>query len=554
MVQDKSPEARDEILARGRRVAAALEEWKSILGTDHATAEPAVLERYATTTLPRPRKPAAVLQPSTAKEVAAVVEVARRHTVPLYPISRGRNWGYGDACAPTDGQAIMDLSRMNRIVEINDELAYAVIEPGVTQGQLAAALREGGHRLFLDCTGAGPDASIVGNILERGIGHTPYGVRDLSVSGFDVVLGDGRVLRTGFGHYAAAQAAHLYSRGIGPSLDGLFAQSNLGIVVRAGIWLMPQTEAFKMFVAFVPENEDLSALIDALRGLKLAGSIRSVAHIANDLRLITGSMTYPRGRADGAPLDETLRRALRRESGIGAWGVSAGLYGTRREVAAMQGTIARALRGRGWRLRFVGEEALARGRFAARLLSRTKFGPPLSRRVELMQLVLGLHQGSPTGRFLAGAYWRRRSGLPTEFPRDANPAMDNCGLYWLSPVLPMTGAAAREVIGIVAPIFARQGFDLPITFSMVSDRALGGVITIAYDREDAAESRRARECHDVALEALMRAGYIPYRVGLDGMGALAAGSQTYWDVVDAIKSTLDPDRVLAPGRYNPRDA
>jgi 4-cresol dehydrogenase (hydroxylating) len=220
----------------------------------------------------------------------------------------------------------------------------------------------------------------------------------------------------------------------------------------------------------------------------------------------------------------------------------------------MQDAISRALHGRGWRLSFVGEKELAHGRFAARLLGRTQFGNRLSRRIELMQLVLGLHQGDPTGRFLAGAYWRRRGGLPSEFPRDANPAADNCGLYWLSPVLPMTGAAARNVIGIVAPIFARCGFDLPITFSMVSDRALGGVITIAYDREDDVQARRARECHDAALEALMRAGYIPYRVGLDGMGILAAGSETHWDVVGAIKSALDPDRVLAPGRYDPRNA
>jgi 4-cresol dehydrogenase (hydroxylating) len=531
-----------------------LTEWESILGANYATAAPAILQRYAKTTLPRARLPAAVLQPATVAEVAAIVEVARRYRVPLYPISRGRNWGYGDACAPTDGQTIVDLSRMNRIIEINDELAYAVIEPGVTQGQLAAALRDGGHRLFLDCTGAGPDASIVGNVLERGIGHTPYGVRDLSVSGFEVVLGDGRILRTGFGHYAGARAAHLYSRGIGPSLDGLFAQSNLGIVVRAGIWLLPQTEAFKLLIAFVPEDEDVCTLIDVLRGLKLAGTIRSVAHIANDLRLITGSMTYPRSRAGGAPLDETLRRALRRESAIGAWGVSTGLYGTRREVAAMQDAIARALRGRGWRVKFVGEEDLTRGGRAARLLARAKLGRRLSRQLGLMQLVLALHQGSPTGRFLAGAYWRRRGGLPPAFPDDANPAADNCGLYWLSPVLPMTGAAARQVIGIVAPIFTRYGFDLPITFSMVSDRALGGVITIAYDREDAAETQRARECHDAALEALMRAGYIPYRVGLDAMGALATGSQTYWDVVGAIKSALDPDRVLAPGRYDPKNA
>ncbi|HJP34531.1 MAG TPA: FAD-binding protein, partial [Gammaproteobacteria bacterium] len=48
----------------------------------------------------------------------------------LYPISRGKNWGYGDACPTTDGAAIVDLSRMNQIVEVNTDLAYCVVEPG----------------------------------------------------------------------------------------------------------------------------------------------------------------------------------------------------------------------------------------------------------------------------------------------------------------------------------------------------------------------------------------------------------------------------------------
>jgi 4-cresol dehydrogenase (hydroxylating) len=66
---------------------------------------------------------------------------------------------------------------MNRIIEVDDELAYAVIEPGVTQGQLAAHLAQRDVRLWVDCTGAGPDTSIVGNVLERGFGHSPYGNR-----------------------------------------------------------------------------------------------------------------------------------------------------------------------------------------------------------------------------------------------------------------------------------------------------------------------------------------------------------------------------------------
>src|SRR3546814_5448318 len=107
------------------------------------------------------------------------------------------SWGYGGACPGTAGTVILDLSRMNRIREVDPALAYAVIEPGVTQGQLSEHLRAQGIALWPDCTGAGPDTSIVGNILDRGFGHTPYGNRAQYISGLEIVLADGRVLRTG---------------------------------------------------------------------------------------------------------------------------------------------------------------------------------------------------------------------------------------------------------------------------------------------------------------------------------------------------------------------
>src|SRR3546814_6231657 len=79
--------------------------------------------------------------PATQAEVVAAVKTAAQHCVPLYPISRGKSWGYGDACPVTAGNVILDLSRMNRIREVDPALAYAVIEPGVTQGQLSEHLR-----------------------------------------------------------------------------------------------------------------------------------------------------------------------------------------------------------------------------------------------------------------------------------------------------------------------------------------------------------------------------------------------------------------------------
>ncbi|QNA89064.1 hypothetical protein G4G28_12310 [Massilia sp. Dwa41.01b] len=104
-----------------------------------------------------------------------------------------------------------------------------------------------------------------------------------------------------------------------------------------------------------------------------------------------------------------------------------------------------------------------------------------------------------------------------------------------------------------APAFERHGFDLFATFSMINERTLGGVLTVAYDKHDPHEAARARACHDEVFGRMFDAGYIPYRVGNHAMGRLDPGSDSYWRTV-ARKGALDPLGTLAPGRYEPARA
>src|ERR1051326_5725039 len=99
---------------------------------------------------------------------------------------------------------------MHRILEVNTELAYAVIEPGVTQQQMCDYLRSRNLPLWLDVTGAGPDASLVGNTLERGFGHSPAGDHFQMSAGYEIVMPNSTLLKTGFGHYENAEAAHVF--------------------------------------------------------------------------------------------------------------------------------------------------------------------------------------------------------------------------------------------------------------------------------------------------------------------------------------------------------
>ncbi len=134
---------------------------------------------------------------------------------PSIPISSGKNWGYGSRVPPRDG-VLVDLGRLNRIVDFSEELAYVTVEPGVTQRQLYQFLPERSSQLWMDATGASPDCSIVGNTMERGFGHTPMGDHCSNVCGLEVVLGSGDVIETGFARFDNGRTGALQPLGRRP--------------------------------------------------------------------------------------------------------------------------------------------------------------------------------------------------------------------------------------------------------------------------------------------------------------------------------------------------
>ena len=539
-------------LAHAERRAPLLRALRAAAGIEHVLTDDITLARYARSTSSRSTLPSAVVRPGTHHEVVALMRIAAQFAIPVYPISTGKNWGYGDACAVSDQQLILDLSRMNRIIDIDQELAYAVIEPGVTQQQLSDYLREKKIPLWMDCTGAGPDTSFMGNILERGFGHSFYGNRLQHVSGMQVVLSDGEVLHTGFGHYPGARTTHIFPYGVGPFLDGLFTQSNFGIVTQIGIWLMPQSPCLNHFLCSVERHEDIGAVIDALRPLRMEGTLRSIVHIGNDLRVLSGGRVFPRRLAPGqTSLPDAVRSEWRAGAGIGRWVVSGALYGSDAQVAAARAAVRAALRRTPVRPTFLNERKLRMGALLGRVLGNSAAGQRLRAQVALGESLFAMNRGIPNGRFLAGAYWRRRGGLPAEFPKRADPAADNCGMLWVSPILPMRGADLLALHALIEPVFKEYGFDLFVTFSMINERSLGGVITVAYDKEDPEEVARAQRCYGTVFDLVMKAGYIPYRVGNQSMAELDPHGDVYWKTVAKIKAALDPDGLIAPGRYQP---
>ena len=87
----------------------------------------------------------------------------------------------------------------------------------------------------------------VGIIGHTGHGNYGHGIDTVwsSVAGMEVVLANGELLQTGFGHFPGAANQRVFPYGIGPYIDGIFTQSNMGIVTSVGLWLMPKTAALR---------------------------------------------------------------------------------------------------------------------------------------------------------------------------------------------------------------------------------------------------------------------------------------------------------------------
>ncbi len=146
-----------------------------ICGSEYVLRSREAIELYSRCTIPWSRICGAVALPETADQVSRIVRLCNEFGTPVWTFSRGHNWGYGTVLALQEGALIVILKRMNRIHEVNEELCYAVIEPGVSQGQLNEYLKNKGSKLWVDCTDSSPDGSLIGNALDKGVGYTPYG-------------------------------------------------------------------------------------------------------------------------------------------------------------------------------------------------------------------------------------------------------------------------------------------------------------------------------------------------------------------------------------------
>ncbi len=351
-------------------LARALEAWREALGPEYVLTDEATISAAETATFYTSQRIPGIIRPGSREEVQECVRVANEYKTPIYPVSTGKNWGYGSRVPPQSGSVLMELHRLNRIADYNEKLAYVTVEPGVTFQQVHEFLRARGSNLMVSATGSTPESSLIGNALERGAGSGPYYDRFAHVCGFEVVLPTGECINTGFGRFPGAKTASLHRWGVGPYTDGIFAQSNLGIVTRMTVWLAPIPKYFQSCFFGIDEDERLEDLIDALQPLQLQGLFRAGVTARNDFNVMSRMQQYPWEALDGAtPMPEELLENIRKIWWRNAWWSSlwigwADLYsGSRERGVAERKIIEEALADKVDRLVFVDEDEVAISRW-----------------------------------------------------------------------------------------------------------------------------------------------------------------------------------------------
>ena len=491
-----------------------------------------------------------VVQPSSVSEVVEIVRLANKYSVSLYPISRGRNWGFGSRLPVRDNAVIVDLGDMKKIRHYDSKSGYVVIEPGVTQKQLADFLRTQRSDYFLDVTGSSSESSVVGNALERGIAYNS--LRPNSVTNLEVVLGTGAILKTGFLHFENATCADRYRSGIGPDLSGLMFQSNYGIVT-AITYRLSKKASFELSFSLNFSDEHLPSFLDGIEKIKKKFHWDSIIHIGNRKRGKFTVEPYARWLARTRPelgineseIEELLDEELLKKE----WTAIGGIHGSKALVSEIAKEIRKNFKNMG-ELRILSQSRISQART---LLSIFRFAG-LKKKRFLLELIVpfqGLSQGIPTDASIY-SFLERKRDLNQYDAVDLSEGVDksDIGFLYCAPLCRLCGSEGEKMIRIIQKNCRSFGFEPEVTLNTIQDDLLEAVVSISFDQRNLEISKNAQLCTRSLIQSLIAAGFLPYRLGIDQMDLMIDPHDEFWKVVYELKKILDPRQVIAPGRYN----
>lgn len=500
-------------------IDAALREMEAILGSDGLLIDPAQIAEFRDPFAPPDGdwyEPGAVLLPTSVDQVQAILRVANAHGTPVWTNGQGRNNGYGGPAPRVSGSFVLSLRRMNRVLDVDEESGWALVEPGVRFFDLYDHLRATGSRLWMSVPDLGW-GSIVGNTLDHGVGYTPMGDHMASQCGMEVVLANGDILRTGMGGMENPRGWHVFKHGCGPTADGLFSQSNFGIVTKMGVWLMPPPDCYMPGWLTLRNDSDLELLLERLRPLMIDGTIPNQPMIINAVCAASAFWGRDDWYTGDGPIPEEIIDKIAETPGFGRWVMRFALYGDERIVE---------------RQREIVQDAL--GTIPGATISFSKYDgrnlPDLENPHERVQAGIPSMALDRMTRWYGG---------------------DKGGHIGFSSAMPITGRDGAAIRDLVRNQLSAAGLDYSGVI-IVSKRSMIHVGLVVFDTENAAQAEAAYATCKAMIEPAAKLGYGEYRSHLDFMDLVAEqysfNNHAQRRFAETIKDSLDPNGILSPGK------
>ena len=478
----------------------ALQEYRQTLGEDRVRIDPASLAPYTRQAIAGStglHEPSAVMFPTTVKEIQTVVAIANKHRTPLWTVCNGEYEGYGGGAPATRGQIVLDLKNMKKIIEVDQELGYCLLEPGVTYAELKQHLAKNKMNLWLDTPASSSDVSVVGNILERGCGYTPYSEQFLFSCGMEVVMADASVLRTGMGGVQNSTSWQVFKWGYGPYVDGLFSQANNGIVTKLGTWLMgaPPPGGYIPFCIRFPAAEMIGDIFKQLVFLRQAQIVPNACAVVS------------------SSAETAIRAALGKngngqKNGVGAWNLYGAVYGSPEQADLNMTYVTGTFKGTfGSRIQIITEK-------------EAKGDPVFQYRKQLMM-----------------------GGVTQPLTTDSRRGL----MRFSATAAARPGECSRQT-KVAAELLRKYGFDYHAKY-VVGWRDARHLIDIRYDLTRPDQVKKAYSCYDRLLSAFTKNGWGVNRANTAFMAKVAdAYGPEMRRLNQSIKKVLDPNNIISPGK------
>ena len=336
----------------------------------------------------------------------------------------------------------------------------------------------------------------------------------------EIVLPTGDLIRTGMGALPGTDgqdnpAWNSFQPAYGPYSDGIFSQSNFGIVTKMGFWLMPAITNQSYMITFSRE-EDLEAIVDTIRSLavkRILNNVPQLRHVTHELAF-TGKPKSHWYNGEGPIPSDTIRDQA---SSLPCGNVSWIFFGTQ---YGNQDTI-------GEQIMFIEQE----------------FAKIKDSKIFTLDDLSGDHQ----------LYYRDQvcSGVPVLKDLEWLNWVPNAAQVIFTPIIPTSGHDARVIHDIVSRAHKKYGFDLFPTLC-ISSREIRYTASIIYNRADADEKKSARAMMREMIDLAAKEGYGQSRTHLLFADQVARtyswNDQALMKFNETLKDALDPNGILAPGR------